>query len=105
MLTDSKKERRDAVRKPTEMRGTLESDRGSRMAVDIVDLSTAGFSAELGHNAVLDSTGFEVNLGGLEPLGAELRWAGRTDAGFRFERPLHPAVFDHLVERNKPRGD
>ena len=105
MTTKSSAERRKAVRHETAMKGVLNCSHGSRLKIDIVDLSTGGFSAELGKNAVLDSTGFEVNLGGLEPLGAELRWAGRTDAGFRFQRPLHPAVFDHLVERNKPRSD
>ena len=104
MDIDNRKERRSSVRKSTEIRAALKSSRGSRMNVDIVDLSAAGFNAALEPHAVLDSTGFEVTLDGLEALGAELRWAGRGDAGFRFERPLHPAVFDHLVQRNRPRG-
>jgi hypothetical protein len=40
-----------------------------------------------------------VRLPALEPLGAEVAWVGGNHAGLRFQRPLHPAVFDQLVDR------
>ena len=35
----------------------------------------------------------------LEPLGAEVAWVQGANAGLRFQRPLHPAVFDQLMDR------
>lgn len=40
-----------------------------------------------------------VRLPALEPLGAEVAWVEGNHAGLRFQRPLHPAVFDQLIER------
>lgn len=40
-----------------------------------------------------------VRLPALEPLGAEVAWVEGNHAGLRFHRPLHPAVFDQLIDR------
>jgi hypothetical protein len=40
-----------------------------------------------------------VRLPALEPLGAEVAWVEGAHAGLRFQRPLHPAVFDQLIDR------
>ena len=40
-----------------------------------------------------------VRLPALEPLGAEVAWVEGARAGLRFNRPLHPAVFDQLIDR------
>lgn len=40
-----------------------------------------------------------VRLPALEPLGAEVAWVQGANAGLRFQRPLHPAVFDQLMDR------
>jgi hypothetical protein len=40
-----------------------------------------------------------VRLPALEPLGAEVAWVEGNHAGLRFQRPLHPAVFDQLIDR------
>jgi hypothetical protein len=40
-----------------------------------------------------------VRLPALEPLGAEVGWVEGNQAGLRFQRPLHPAVFDQLIDR------
>ena len=42
-----------------------------------------------------------VKLPQLEALDAEVVWVEEFTAGLRFERPLHPAVFDLMVERLK----
>ena len=41
-----------------------------------------------------------VRLPALEPLGAEVAWVDGNNAGIRFQRPLHPAVFEQLIDRN-----
>jgi hypothetical protein len=40
-----------------------------------------------------------VRLPSLEPLGAEVAWVMGANAGLHFQRPLHPAVFDQLIDR------
>jgi PilZ domain len=42
-----------------------------------------------------------VKFGGLEPLAAEVCWTDGFAAGLQYTRPMHPAVFDLLVERLK----
>jgi len=42
-----------------------------------------------------------VKFDGLEPLEAEARWIDGFTAGLRYVRPMHPAVFELLVERLK----
>lgn len=90
-------ERRKTARQGTSINGVLNCSRGSQMRVAIVDLSTDGFNAEVGHQPVLGGRGFSVKVPGLESLAAELRWTTAASAGFRFDHPLHPAVLDHVV--------
>ena len=40
-----------------------------------------------------------VKFDGLEPLEAEVAWVDGFVAGLRYARPMHPAVFELLVER------
>ena len=40
-----------------------------------------------------------VKLGDFEPLEAQVCWVQGCTGGVAFERPLHPAVFDVLIER------
>lgn len=42
-----------------------------------------------------------IKFDGLEVLEAEVCWVDGFTAGLRFERPIHPAVFDLLIERLK----
>lgn len=98
-------ERRQAPRFDTAIGGQLVSSRGSRLVIEITDLSSGGFNMALQPQTVIDSIDYAVTFAGLETRAAELRWASRRDAGFRFERPLHPAVVDHVVRGNPPTAE
>lgn len=98
-------ERRASARFATRLDGNLVSSRGSKQAVEITDLSTGGFNTSLRPQSYMDSVGYAIKFAGLETLGAELRWASREEAGFRFDRPLHPAVLDHVVKAHTPAND
>jgi PilZ domain len=63
-----------------------------------LDVSTHGCRVEL-IEAVDRGERVVVRLPALEPLGAGVAWVRGTHAGLRFDRPLHPAVFDQLVDR------
>lgn len=62
------------------------------------DISPGGCKVEL-VEAVDPSERVIVRLPAIEPLGAEVAWVSGNKAGLRFERALHPAVFDHFVGR------
>ncbi|MGX7951522.1 hypothetical protein ACWPM1_03045 [Tsuneonella sp. HG249] len=99
------KDRRASVRFDTRIDGALASSRGARQSIEITDLSTEGFNTSLGSHTVTDKAGYAVRFAGLEVLGAELRWSAADEAGFKFDRPLHPAVLDHIVRENPPAND
>lgn len=64
----------------------------------LFDLSPEGCKAEMierprvGERAV-------IRLPGIEPLEAEVRWIEGPNAGLKFERSFHPAVFEMLLAR------
>ena len=62
------------------------------------DVSAGGCRVEL-VEAVDPDERVIVRLPTLEPLAAEVEWVYGNVAGLRFERPLHPAVFDNLMDR------
>ncbi|MGN3974346.1 hypothetical protein [Tsuneonella sp. SYSU-LHT278] len=67
-----------------------------------MDLSPQGFRAEVGPHPVASGGAFSLKMGNLEALGAALRWTRDTSAGFAFDRPIHPAVLDHIVRVHPP---
>lgn len=40
-----------------------------------------------------------ISMPGLETLQSEVRWASDWVAGIQFDRPMHPAVFDHMAAK------
>lgn len=62
------------------------------------DISTAGCKVELVEQ-VTASDHVITRLPGLEPFGATVIWSDERRAGIRFNRPIHPAVFELLLER------
>jgi len=66
--------------------------------VQVFDLSREGCRLEFLERPQLDETVW-VKFEGLEGLEATVCWLDKTVAGVEFVRPIHPAVFDHLVSR------
>ncbi|MDX3911271.1 MAG: PilZ domain-containing protein [Sphingobium sp.] len=63
----------------------------------ISDLSATGFRLQ---TFVKLSEGMElwIMLPGFEGRRAQVMWVVDHEAGCTFERPLHPAIFDHIVK-------
>jgi hypothetical protein len=68
--------------------------------VKVTDLSPEGCKVDLVERPRIGEH-MLVKLQGLEVLDAETCWVEGYIAGLRFERPIHPAVFDLLVHRLK----
>jgi len=62
------------------------------------DISAGGF--QIFHTESMQPNDHVVTrLPGLEPIGATVAWAEEGRAGLRFDRALHPAVFELLLTR------
>jgi len=68
--------------------------------VRVTDLSPEGCKVRLPHQPRLGEQ-LLIKFDGLELLESEVCWAEGFDAGLRFERPFHPAVFALVAERLK----
>jgi len=66
--------------------------------VELRDLSPDGCMVELVERPAMDEV-MQVRLPGLETLQARVRWIDNYVAGLKFERPIHPAVFELLLQR------
>jgi hypothetical protein len=68
--------------------------------VTVFDVSPEGCKVELVDRPRLEEHVL-IKFDGLESLEAEVCWIEGPTAGLRFEKPMHPAVFDLLVARLK----
>lgn len=66
--------------------------------VSVQDLSRHGCKLELLDPPVVEERVW-VRIEGLEPLEARICWIDGFALGVEFQKDLHPAVFDHLVEK------
>lgn len=88
-------EHRRALRHPVKMRAQLRDGR-TLFGIEVVDLSQAGFRAESSFT-LWPGTIVWLTLPGQAPLEAVVAWRDRSRYGCAFARPLHPAVFEHIV--------
>ena len=68
--------------------------------LSVNDLSAHGCKLELVERPAVGER-VSIKFDGLETLDAEVCWVDGFTAGLRFDRPMHPAVFELLVERLK----
>lgn len=92
----SNTEQRRAHRRAVGFRAGMRPAGLPQFEVDLVDLSTAGFRAE---TRFILSPGARVwlTLPTLEALEAVVAWRDKLRYGCAFSKPLHPAVFDHII--------
>lgn len=63
----------------------------------ISDLSVSGFRLQ-SFMKLMSGDGLWVMLPGFEGRRAHVLWSRGPEAGCQFERPLHPAILDHIVK-------
>lgn len=89
-------ENRRALRKPVRLHAQLRDRGTAKFDIDVTDLSTTGFRAETSFTLWEGHTVW-LTLPGLAALEARVAWCDGFRYGCAFARPLHPAVFDHIV--------
>lgn len=76
--------------------GLREPGTSQRFDVDVIDLSIVGFRCETSFTLVPGNAVF-VSIPGLGPLECVVAWRRAYIYGCEFDRPLHNAVFDHII--------
>jgi len=89
-------EARRAARRPVAIRAQLRPPGSDRLMVEVTDLSETGFQIETVYRLKTGSTVW-LAIPTLAPLEAIVAWNRARHYGCRFQRPLYPAVFDHIV--------
>lgn len=88
---------RATQRLATKLDARLRDRSGPRGIVRVLDLSLTGFRAETTSN-LRPGTLVWVTLPGMQGLEATIAWQRGANIGAAFVRPLHAAVFDHIVQ-------
>ena len=93
-------EQRRAQRRSVDVKAKMRQAGSTPFDVELVDLSTAGFRTETG---VMLSPGSRVwlTLPTFEALEATVAWRDHQHCGCCFSTPLHLAVLDHIVKRDR----
>lgn len=101
MAEDSSKHHpRGHVREPLSAEVTVRRLGKANFRVTVFDLSPRGCRVELVERPAVGEH-LLIKFAGLEILEAEVCWVDGASGGLRFEKPMHPAVFDLLLERLK----
>ena len=90
------RDNRGRLRAPFRIAATLRDRASNKFHVYLIDLSMTGFQAEA-HPSLDPGAIVWLVLPGMQGLEATVMWRQRRVVGCRFNHPLHPAVFDHLV--------
>ncbi len=91
---ESRFTRRAEVRIAAEIRETG----GGKTKIDVLDLSVTGFRMH-SLSFINPESRVYLTMPGMAPLAAQVAWAKGDYYGCRFDNPLYPAVFDHIVSR------
>ncbi|HEX8389253.1 MAG TPA: PilZ domain-containing protein [Sphingomonas sp.] len=89
-------ENRRALRRAVTMRAHLRDRGQTKFEIDVIDLSRTGFRAETSFT-LWPGTVVWLTMPGLAAMESVVAWRDGFRYGCAFSRPLHPAVFDHIV--------
>lgn len=67
-------------------------------AAQLIDISAHGCRVELVSRVNVGDTVW-VRLPGLRPICSEVRWVDEYQAGLYFDKVIHPAILDDLIEQ------
>jgi PilZ domain len=88
-------------RTPLSAMVTLRRRSGGSYRVPTTDISPDGCNLQFVERPVVDELHW-VKFDGLEALEVQVRWVKAFNAGVRFTRPIHPAVFEMLFPTPVP---
>lgn len=90
---------RVAERKPVGITAHLREMGGSRLDLEVHNLSLTGFRAACIYNVPVGARVF-LTIPSFSAFEAEVAWRDKQGFGCRFIQPLHPAVLDMIAKRH-----
>lgn len=90
---------RRALRKMVTIPAHLREHGGSRLEVEVQDLSRTGFRIDCVYN-IAEGARVYLTLPTFSALEAIVAWRDKSGFGCKFIQPLHPAVFDMIARRH-----
>jgi PilZ domain len=90
---------RAAERKPVGIHAHLRELGGSRLDVEVLDLSRTGFRTSCIYN-IASGTRVWLTIPSFAAMESVVAWRDKTGFGCKFTQPLHPAVFDMIARRH-----
>ena len=90
---------RVAERKPVGITAHLREMGGSRLDLEVHNLSLTGFRAACIYNVPVGARVF-LTIPSFSAFEAEVAWRDKQGFGCRFIQPLHPAVLDMIANRH-----
>ena len=93
-------DKRAATRRIVNIGAQLRGIDARVMEVEMLDLTTDGFKAEVGQPLAAEASGW-LRLPGLPPANCQVIWSDGDNAGFKFTSPLHPASVEAIVVLNR----
>lgn len=90
-------DKRATLRRAVRLDARVRDRNAARFAIRVVDLSRTGLRAETA-STIRPGSLIWITLPGLQSLEAEVAWQRGEHIGAAFRQPLHPAVFEHIVE-------
>jgi hypothetical protein len=93
---------RSGLRLEVEIDVTLSGSSVGRQKVELRDISVSGCRIACVSNYPVGTTVI-VNLPGLAPIGAQVRWSDIAFCGLRFNAPIHPLVVERVMTRGTMR--
>lgn len=91
--------KRQHERVPLQLTATLRETGGSKYDIRVFDLSISGCRVEALF-VVNPGTRIWIRIPGMESIETVVVRQDRFILGCKFIRPLHPAIFDHLIKRH-----
>jgi hypothetical protein len=82
--------------------GVLREPGVPKFNVMVRDVSVTGFACDTSHVMQVGAQVW-IQMAGLAPLEAEVKWRDEFYYGFAFVRPLYPAVLEHIAKQTGQR--
>lgn len=94
---------RATKRLETKISATMQRHGQVKYAVSVSDMSPSGCKVEFVDRPEIDER-VHMRFQGLEAIEGIVRWIADHHAGVYFEKQIHPAVFEQLIERSARPG-
>lgn len=91
---------RESARRPLKASAKVRSAVKGHIGGRLLDISEQGCKIDLFDSSVGPGHKITIKLESLEIWVGYVRWANDNVVGVYFERPMHPAVVDHLSRSN-----